>query len=256
MLIFYVITLKTDHIFISILSILAIYLLITKLVTKYFNTSLLFIFFNIFFFLFFLIHINSIIVFFLFIEIYSIIFYFFFLNNNFNNNNNITILKIKNNLLLYLFNNFIASIFFLYGINAVIEKFGTTNFIELSYLANTDVTGNLYSIVLAFFIKLSLPTVHYLKLEIYKYLSLDNVVFFSLISLLIYYSLVIFFLSNNYIFIVFSYFKVLNIAILLGFFFFIHKLKINNFHEFIAYSGYASNNIIILMFLVKIVKFK
>ena len=195
-----------------------------------------------------LIFINSLVIFFLFLELYSILFYFFFLNNI--PSSKTSLLNFKNSLLLYLFNNFLATVTFLIGLNFIIEKFGTTNLVELNYIFTINTNWQEYFLIFSFILKLSLPTIHYLKLEVYKYLNIDSGVFFSVISLYIYFTLLVFFLSNNFIYIIFIHYKLFNIIMLLSLVFFINKLKITNFQEFIAYSGYATNNIILLILLI------
>ena len=146
----------------------------------------MFLFFNVFIFLFLLIFINSLVIFFLFLELYSILFYFFFLNNI--PSSKTSLLNFKNSLLLYLFNNFLATVIFLIGLNFIIEKFGTTNLVELNYIFTINTNWQEYFLIFSFILKLSLPTIHYLKLEVYKYLNIDSGVFFSVISLYIYFS--------------------------------------------------------------------
>lgn len=99
--------------------------------------------------------------------------------------------------------------------------------------------------------KISLPGFHFLKIEIYKYLDIEIVIFFSVITIYINYMFIVFFFNQNIILVLLSNYKFLNLLILLVFFFFIQKLKINNFQEFISYSGFATNNLIILNFLIK-----
>lgn len=60
----------------------------------------------------------------------------------------------------------------------------------------------------------------------------------------------IFMFNQNLIFFTINYYKIINILVLTIFFFFIHKLKISNFQEFISFSGFATNNLILLNFLV------
>lgn len=244
----YLLTLKCNFVNNNILSIILMYLIVSKFLNSYLNYNIMFINFNIIFFLFFFLFINSIIIFFLFVELYSIIFYFFFLNNN--KMTNISLLQFKNGLLLYLFNNFFITILFLLGINYTVEFYGTTNFTELMYLNNTTVYWQIYFLIIAFLFKLALPGFHYLKLEIYKYLNMDITILYSVITIFINYTFTIFFFNHNIIFYTLNSFKLINILILLSFFFFIQKLKLTNFQEFISYSGFATNNLIILNFII------
>lgn len=250
LIIFLLITWKLSFSANNMLSFIFIYLLISNLLFKFYKTNIMFINFNIIFFLLFFIFINNLLTFFLFIELYAIIFYFFFLNNTINNK--LTLLQYKNMLLLYLFNNFFTTILFLLGIFFVINFYGSVNFNELKFLVNTNVYWQIYFLVISFTIKLSLPGFHFLKIEIYKYLNIDIVILFSVITLYINYSFFIFFFNQNIIFSLLNSFKFLHILLIFIFIFFIQKLKVHNIQEFISYSGFATNGLIILNFLLKI----
>ena len=105
---------------------------------------------------------------------------------------------------------------------------------------------------ISFILKLSLPGYHFLKIELYKYLSVSNVILFSVVTLYINYTFTIFVFNQNLIFFLLNYFKIFNLIIFCGLFFFIQKLKVSNFQEFIAYSGFATNNLIIINFLTSL----
>jgi hypothetical protein len=154
-------------------------------------------------------------------------------------------------LLLYLLNNFIASILFLLGIFSVVYYIGSTNFLETNLLNSLDVHYEYYILIISLFIKLSLPGYHFLKVEIYKYLNIENVIFFSVITIYINFFFINFIFSQPITFNVLNSYKQFHIILILAILFFIQKLKINNFQEFIAYSGFATNNLIILNFLIK-----
>jgi hypothetical protein len=157
-------------------------------------------------------------------------------------------------LLLYLLNNFIASILFLLGIYSIFYYLGSTNFLEVNIVNSLEIHYQFYILVLSFIVKLSLPGYHFLKIEIYKYLNIENVIFFSVITIYINFFFINFIFFQNILFNVINSYKHLHIIFLFIFFFFIQKLKINNFQEFIAYSGFASNNLIILNFLINVKK--
>ena len=97
---------------------------------------------------------------------------------------------------------------------------------------------------------MSLPGFHFLKIELYKYLDLSIVILFSIITLYINYLFTIYFFNQNIIYSIINYYKYVTILLLISIFFFIHKLKLSNFQEFIAFSGYATNNLIIINFIV------
>ena len=230
-------------------SFLFIYIFITKYINKYFDKYITFLNFSIINFCTILFFINNYIIFYLFIELYAIIFYFFFLNINFNFKQ-IYLIQYKNSLLLYLVNNFLTSILYLIGLNYIINFYGTVNFYELNFFNLLNINWTLYFLIFSFVLKLALPGYHFLKIEIYKYLSLNNVILFSTITLYINFLFTLFFFNQNLIFFILNSYKFFNLLLLLVFFFFIHKLKISNFQEFISYSGFATNNLIILNFLI------
>lgn len=233
----------------TLFSLLIIYSIITQYIYKYYNNYINFLTFNTIIFLFYFFFVNNFIIFYLFIELYAILFYFFFLNVNYNSKQ-LYLIQYKNSILLYLFNNFLTSIIYLIGISYIIYLKGTLNFLELTFFNNVSIEWQIYLIILSFIIKLSLPGYHFLKIEIYKYLNLDVVIMFSIITLYINFMFTIFLFNQNIIFFTLNSYKFMNLLILMVFFFFIHKLKLNNFQEFISYSGFATNNLIILNFLV------
>lgn len=242
-----IISLKIDYNNNFIFSIFFFFLLFINFTKYEISSDYNFLLFNICFFLFFFNFINSIIIFFLYIEIYSIIFYFFFII--YNKEKNINILQYKNMLLLYLFNNFFSTILFLIGMYFIIFYYGTLNFIELKYL-KINAHWEVYFIIISFIIKLSLPGFHFLKIEIYKYLSFDIIIIYSLLTLLLNYVFITFFFNQNIIYINLQTYKIFNLLLVLSIFIFIHKLKLNNFHEFIAYSGFSTNILIIINFII------
>jgi len=126
---------------------------------------------------------------------------------------------------------------------------GTLHFVELSLVSQNKNTY-LIALILSIIVKLSLPGFHFLKIEMYKYLPLKNVIMFSVITLFVNFLLINFMLSINFITNIMLTYKILNLILILGIFILIQKLKINTFQEFIAYSGFATNNLILLNFLV------
>jgi hypothetical protein len=248
---FFIMFLLTLKINISniLLTFIIVYIMINKYTGRYFNNYITFLNFNIIIFLFLFFFINNYVLFYLFIELYAIIFYFFFLNINFNFKQ-LSLLNYKNSLLLYLFNNFLTSVLYLIGLSYIVSNWGTINFYELNFFSYLSLDWSLYLLIFSFIFKLSLPGYHFLKIEIYKYLSLNNVILFSVITLYLNFLFTIFFFNHNLILSVLTSFKILNLLVLCIFFFFLHKLKISNFQEFVSYSGFATNNLIILNFLV------
>lgn len=248
LLLLFFITYKVNYINIFF-SLIVVFSYVNKFFVK-FNKNYIFIlnfsllmFAPVFFF------VNNYIIFYLFIELYAILFYFFFLNVNFNSKN-LYLIQYKNSLLMYLFNNFLTSMLYLFGLTYIISLFGTLNFIELGFISNTTISWQTYLLILSFIIKLSLPGYHFLKIELYKYLDVSIVILFSIITLYVNYLFTVFFFNQLIIYTIINTYKYLSLLLLLSFFFFIHKLKINNFQEFISFSGFATNNLIILNFVI------
>jgi hypothetical protein len=248
LLVIYVITLKLDFSDSIIPSLLILVFVLSNLMNKHSNTNFMFLNFNIFFFLIFIMYINSIVVLFIYIELYALLFYFIFLNIK-KDTNTLTLLNLKNSLLLYLFNNFFTTILFMFSIYVIVITYGTVNLTELSYLYKVNSSNYLIVLLITFALKLALPGYHYIKLEIYKYLSFENAIYFSTITLIINYMFIMYFLNFNFVIEIMLHYKLLLLSLVTTFFFFIQKLQVSSLCEFIAYSGFATTNLIILSFL-------
>jgi len=242
--IYFIITLKTTKL--MIFTPVIILLMITKkLLHSNQNHSLIML--SIVLFTIMYIYVSNFIILFMFLEFYSIIFYFYLLQHD--KNNILSLVKYKNSLLLYLFNNFVITILFIFSLSHILYMCGTLHFVELSLVSQNKNTY-LIALILSIIVKLSLPGFHFLKIEMYKYLPLKNVIMFSVITLFVNFLLINFMLSINFITNIMLTYKILNLILILGIFILIQKLKINTFQEFIAYSGFATNNLILLNFLV------
>ncbi len=215
---FFLLTLKIEFIDNHIMSYIVVYLIFSIVLQKFYNHNINFINFNLIIFLFIFLFINNYLVFFLFIELYSVVYFFFFLNTK--NSNKLFLIQFKNLLLLYLLNNFFTSITFLVGTSFVVSFYGTVNFVELNYVIDVNSHWQIYLLIISFCLKVSLPGFHFLKIEIYKYLSIENVIFFSVVTIYINYVFMVFFFNQNIIFIILNNYKFLNLLILLVFFFF------------------------------------
>jgi len=138
----------------------------------------------------------------------------------------------------------------MFSLSHIIFLYGTIQFNEL-VLFNTNIhNGYLASLILSILIKLSLPGFHFLKIEMYKYLSLDNVIIFSVTTLFVNFLLINFLLNINLVVNIFNTFKFVCLLIVISIFIIIQKLKLSTFQEFIAYSGFATNNLILLNLIV------
>ena len=237
------ITLKTTIINSFVISIILFYSVLCLIFFSKIKSNVSFINFNLIIFMSLFYFVNNFITFYLFIELYSIFFFFFFLNNNLKRN--LTFLEQKNALLLYLFNNFLSSLLYLIGLYYVINIYGTVNILELNYISNRS-NWQIYFLIISFFIKLSLPGFHFLKIEVYKYLSLDVVIIYSISTLLINFIFITFLFNQGIVYCLLTNYKILNLIAIFSISFIIQKLKVHTFKEFIAYSGFVTNNLIVL----------
>lgn len=137
----------------------------------------------------------------------------------------------------------------MFFISQIIYSYGTVNFHELTLFFYQN---NIFFILLllSLLIKLSLPGFHYLKIEMYKYITLENVIIFSITTLFVNFLLINFLFTTNLLTNIFSMYKILITVLLISIFIFIQKLKVNSINEFVAYSGFATNNLILLNFLI------
>lgn len=242
-----VIFLKVEYTNNFIISLLLIFIIVFNIFQRYISLNLYMLMFNIITFIMLFNFVNNFVIFFLFIELYSIIFYFFFLYKQ--EVKSINLLQYKNMLLLYLFNNFFSSIMYLFGMYYIVYYYGTLNFVELTYLQKSS-HWEIYFIIVSFILKLSLPGFHFLKIEIYKYLTYDVIILYSVLTLFLNYIFIINFFNQNIIYININEYKFFNLLVLFSLTIFIQKLKLNNFHEFIAYSGFSTNTLIIINYIV------
>ena len=149
------------------------------------QSNLLFILFSFYlslFLLYLLPLIKDYICFLLFLELLGVAYYFFFLN--YLDKVYISFLHYKHFLVMYLLNSFLTTLFFSFGIVLICIYFGTVNFSELLYFT-IEQKHALFFIILGLGWKLGLPGLHFFKLELYNYLPLTLLFFFSVISLVL-----------------------------------------------------------------------
>lgn len=149
------------------------------------QVNLIFILFSFylgFFLLYILPLLQDYIFFLVFLELLGVMYYFFFLN--YLDKIYISFLRYKHFLILYLLNSFLITLFFSFGILLLGIYFGTLNFTELLYFT-LEKRYILFFILLGLGWKLGLPGVHFFKLELYSYLPLTLLFFFSIISLVL-----------------------------------------------------------------------
>jgi len=246
-IILYILSLKVVFFNNYIYSVIVFYAVIAKFINKNVDHNLDFLMFNILILLLAFNYIENILIFFLFIEMYSIIFYFFFISADQTSMTNA--LQHKNMLLLYLLNNFFSTVTFLLGIYYMIVYYGTLSFSELGYLPKIP-HWEIYFLIISFIIKLSLPGFHFLKIEIYKYLPFNIVIVYSVVTLFLNFVFISFFFNQSIIYINIVEFRLFNLLIIMGLLIFIQKLKLNNFHEFLAYSGFSTTILVTINYII------
>lgn len=226
-----------------------LYVIIIKYSFNFVDQYMRFIQLNIILFFFITLFINNFIILYLSMELYCIIFYFFFLTN-IDVNLHTKLINLKNMIIHYLFNNFLISILFLFSLQLVIQDFGTLNFFELNMFTLKTLNAYYYSLILCLFLKLALPGYHFLKIEIYKYLPISNVIHFSTITLIINLFYVYTLFNCHLVYYTLNSFKLFSLLLVFSFIVLIQKLKVNTFQEFIAYSSFTTNVLILLNFII------
>lgn len=197
-------------------------------------------------FVYFVFFVRSLLVFFFFIELYSVLYYFCFLSSyNFTQQ---TLLKYKNGVLFLLWNNFLTTVFLIIGCFLTLQTAGTTDFYELGLVSNHFYS--LYLFMVGLFWKLGLPVFHFLKLEIYKYLLRENVFLFSILTTLVnviilfimFSQPVIFntFLLHNWVVIVLAFTILLSIA----------NLTLSSILQFFAFSSVFTMATVLAVFVI------
>ncbi len=223
---------------------LLIYFLINYVFIKNFH---LIIILSIVIFIYLLCTITNLLYFLFLIELIGTIYYFFFIENM-SKVTNINLVKYKNLLLLYLWNSLLTTLLYGFSCLFIVNTLGTLNFLELN---NLNVNSfYLFLLFFSFCWKLGLPTFHYLKLEIYKFISKENLILFSIISISTNYAIIYFIVTQNFFWINSINFKFFNVLILTSISLIINNFKILNFQQFISYSSIISLNFIIILFII------
>ncbi len=194
-------------------------------------------------FLFSFLLVENLIIFLLLLELVAVLYYFFFLN--YLDKVYFSLIKYKNFLILYLLSSFITTIFFCIGLVFLSIEVGSLHFLQLNYMTVGSCYGFIF-ILISLSWKLGLPGMHFFKLELYTYLPLTLIFFFSSTSILL--NLFIFILFFNIFFgILSTYLFLLSLFILLS----INVLLSRGFrgisgYQFIAYSALVTLVVIIL----------
>ena len=156
----------------------------TNTLSKDTNPFLVFGGFSLFFLLMMLSLIQSYLIFFFFLEVISVYYYFFFLSID-QKLRHASFIKYKNFILYFLWNSFFTSICAGASLGFATYYFGSTSFSLLNSFNQNDTFWCMLFFFLALVWKLGIGGFHFLKLEVYLYLDLGSVIYFSSISLFI-----------------------------------------------------------------------
>ena len=114
------------------------------------------------------------------LEIIAVLYYFFFLN--YLDLKSLTLIKYKYFLGLYILMSYLVTLLFCMGLLTLSYFFGTLNYVELGLVGAGQGTWAYYFIFLAFFLKLGLPGLHFFKLELYQFISLNLLYIYSILT--------------------------------------------------------------------------
>lgn len=188
----------------------------------------------------------NLLVFILVLEIIATLYYFFFLNTS--KNCSVSIIKIKNLIINYIWLSLFTLIFFCYSLISLTMRFGTLNLFELSLLKPCIGIYFITFFLIAVFWKLSTPGFHFFKYELYRFLPLTTIFYFSLFSLLVSIFILTFICLNfNFFNNIIKFFFIVFISTV-NFCIISHGISNIKFFQFIALSGF--NTITVVFFFV------
>lgn len=191
---------------------------------------------------------NNLLIFILLLEVIATIYYFFFLNTL--ESNTVSLIKLKNLIINYLWLSLLTLIFFSYVIFFFITNVGTLDFHELFLFKEYTTTSTNLFLLCTVFWKIGLPGFHFFKYEIYRFLPLGTIFYFSLFSVFTNIFL-LFFIASNFTFIVGTakYFLILFILIS-NVFLLVQGIDNLKFFQFLALSGLNTVTTIMLFILL------
>lgn len=152
------------------------------------NFKFLNLIFQVIIFIFFaLAHVNNFLSLFFFMELLAICYYFFFLTS-LTTKIQSHLNQMKNLLILYLWNSFFTSLLFALFLILLLYKYGTINFSEIFLLWKVSDWYITYIFFFSLLLKLGLPLMHFIKLQIYNFFDWNLVFFYSVITTLVNFS--------------------------------------------------------------------
>lgn len=143
---------------------------------------------NIFYF------INNLLTLLLVLELIATLYYFFFLNVG--GVKNSTIIKLKNLILNYLWLSLLTLLVLSYAIFFIVLEVGTVDFKEITMLSNYIHPFICILFYVSIFWKISMSGFHFFKYEIYRYLEVEIIFYFSLFSLFVNVFLLVFVITK------------------------------------------------------------
>ncbi len=195
--------------------------------------------------LFFVVRCTSLLDLFIFIELYGVLYYFFLLATyNFTSQ---TFLKYKNSLILLLWNNFVTSLFLIFGCWGTFKENGTTDFAELLFLGSQ--CNYIYIYFIGLFWKIGFPLFHFFKVEVYKFLLKENIFFFSISTLIINFFLLYFFLTKPIIFILMNNSLLLLLSVVVAINLACMFFKTTTIYQYLAISSLLTITTVFIIFI-------
>lgn len=182
------------------------------------------------------------------LELSAVVYLFFILV--FLKNKDFTVIKLKNFISTYLWVSFITLIFFFVGLLLVVKFNGTITFQELWCLDGTTPAFVWQFLFVAILWKIGSPGFYFFKLELYQYLPVTSLIFFSIVSAFMGFCFLHFFFINcwpifvNQNLFLISYIVVYNILMLT------RGLKSLSFFQFLAFSSANTWSVLLLFYLI------
>lgn len=115
------------------------------------------------------------------LELYNVLYMYCFLSQL---SYDITLVRLKNMVLLYILSGFMTTVFFFCGLLGFLKSVGSLNFIELKAVSSLVSYVYVGLLLLSVLVKLGGPGIYFFKLELYKLLNTNAVLIFSICTFL------------------------------------------------------------------------
>lgn len=190
---------------------------------------------------------SNLILFFFILELLSVVYYLFFLSRL--SISTLTVIKYRNLVTFYLWTSFLILITFFASSLFIIYNYGTLNFVQLFYFADTFNIIVLHLIFFSLLWKIGAPGFHFFKLEIYQFLPLYTLLLFSSVSLFLNFFLLQFLFTNLYP-IIFAFNNLFLLYVSIFNLILLQRAQAHlPFYEFLGYSSINTLGIIFLFFI-------